>query len=169
METLKSALWNQFGAAIDALGNAIETCPEEVWGDRSQQPEYWYTAFHTLFWLDYYLSDKYGEDFIPPEPFGLEEMDPAGVLPPCVYTKAELLTYLRHGREKCRIKIAELTEEEASRYMKSWTRDFSVLEWLLYTLRHVQHHAGQLNLLLRQRADIGAKWVSKVKIEERKP
>lgn len=79
--TWKTALWQQFGAAIDTLGNAIEACPDEVWGDRSRQPEYWYTVYHTLFNLDYYLSDSY-EGFAPPAPFGLEEMDPAGVLPP---------------------------------------------------------------------------------------
>jgi hypothetical protein len=158
----RTALWQQFGAAIDTLGNAIEACPEEVWSDRTQQPEYWYTAYHTLFWLDYYLSDSYGEDFTPPEPFGLEEMDWAGILPPRVYTKEELLTYLRHGREKGRRKIEALTEEEAHRLVRSNQREYTVLEWLLYTLRHVQHHAGQLNLMLRQRADIGAEWVSRV-------
>ncbi len=164
-DTIKSALWQQFGAAIDALGNATEICPEELWGDRSRQPEYWYTVYHTLFWLDYYLSNDF-EGFAPPKPFGLEEMDPAGLLPPRVYSKAEMLSYLQHGREKCRTKIAALTEEEAARHRKSWTRDFSVLEWMLYTMRHVQHHAGQLNLMLRQSANIGAKWVSVANIEK---
>jgi hypothetical protein len=161
--TLKTALWQQLGAAIDTLGNAIETCPDDLWGDRSQQPEYWYTVYHTLFWLDYYLSEKYGEEFTPPAPFGLEEMDPAGVLPPRVYAKDEMLTYLRHGREKGRMKIAALTENKANRLVRSNKREYSVLEWLLYTMRHVQHHAGQLNLMLRQRADVGAKWVSRAK------
>ncbi len=162
--TWKSSLWQQFGAAIDTLENAIHTCPEKLWGDRSRQPEYWYNVYHTLFWLDYYLSDSF-EGFAPPAPFGLEEMDPAGVLPPRVYTKDEMLAYLQHGREKCRTKIAALTEEESSRQIKSWTRDFSVLEWLLYTMRHVQHHAGQCNLLLRQAADVESKWVSRAKGE----
>ncbi len=164
MDTIwKTALGQQFGAAIDTLENAITTCPDELWGDRTYQPEYWYTVYHTLFWLDYYLSDIYSEDFTPPEPFGVEEMDPAGVLPPRVYTKQELLVYLQHGREKCRTKIAALTDASASRIIRSWTREFSVLEWLLYNLRHVQHHAGQLNLILRQTSDIGAKWVSRGK------
>ena len=26
----KAVLWQQFGAAIDALGNAIEACPEDA-------------------------------------------------------------------------------------------------------------------------------------------
>ena len=160
--TLNTALWRQLEAAIDTLENAIETCPDDLWGDRSRQPEYWYTVYHTLFWLDYYLSDIY-EDFVPPAPFGLEEMDPAGMLPPRVYSKSEMLNYLQHDREKCRTKISALTDQEAHRLIRSGKREYSVLEWLLYTMRHVQHHAGQLNLLLRQRVDIGANWVSKVR------
>lgn len=90
-------------------------------------------------------------------------MDPAGVLPPRVYSKDEMLGYLRHGREKCQTKIAALTEAEARRVVSSNKREYTVLEWLLYTMRHVQHHAGQLNLILRQTADVGAKWVSRAK------
>ena len=32
-------------------------------------------------------------------------------------------------------------------------------EFLLNNLRHVQHHAGQLALLLRRRADVGVEWL----------
>jgi uncharacterized damage-inducible protein DinB len=34
-------------------------------------------------------------------------------------------------------------------------------ELLLYNMRHVQHHAAQLNLLLRQKTDSAPNWVSK--------
>jgi uncharacterized damage-inducible protein DinB len=35
-------------------------------------------------------------------------------------------------------------------------------ELLLYNMRHVQHHAAQLNMLLRQRTNSAApRWVSK--------
>src|SRR5262245_11772107 len=80
----------QFGAAIDMLEKAIVVCPESLWSDRSRHPEYWYLVYHTLFWLDCYLHPS-REDFRPPAPYGLEEMDPAGVLPPRVYTKDEML------------------------------------------------------------------------------
>jgi hypothetical protein len=34
-------------------------------------------------------------------------------------------------------------------------------ELVLYNLRHVQHHAAQLNLILRQVVDAAPGWVSK--------
>jgi hypothetical protein len=103
--TWRSIIWQQYGAAIDMLENALIACPDEVWGDRSRRPEFWYVAYHTLFFLDFYLSDS-DRGFAPPAPFGLEELDPAGVLPERVYSKDELHTYLEHGRAKCRAVIA---------------------------------------------------------------
>ncbi len=160
--TWKTIVWRQFGAAIDMLENALIACPDRVWGDRPGFSEFWYLAYHTLFFLDYYLSDL-PDEFAPPAPFGLEELDPAGVLPPRVYTKDELLTYLEHGRTKCRAKIAALTDETAHRHCGFERRDMSVAELLLYTMRHVQHHAAQLNLILRQKIDSAPRWVGRAK------
>ena len=154
----KETLWRQFGAAIDMLDNAILACPEALWSDRGHEPEYWYLTYHTLFWLDYYLSDTL-EGFAPPAPFGLEEMDPAGVLPPRVYTQAEMRAYLAHGRRKCRTRIECLTDATArQRFVQNWM-DFNAVELLLYNLRHVQHGAAQLNLILRQRTNDAPRWV----------
>jgi hypothetical protein len=158
----KDATWGQFGAAIDTLESAIVACPEELWGDREAQPEFWALAFHTLFYLDYYLSGP-EKGFAPPPPFGLEELDPAGVLPPRVYTKAELLAYLEYGRRKCRTVIGALDEEHARRPCGFARRDMSVAELLLYVMRHVQHHAAQLNLILRQRSGSAPGWVGRTK------
>jgi hypothetical protein len=54
--TLKSSIWSQFGAAIDMLDNAIVACPDTLWGNRIQRQEFWYEAYHALFWLDLYCS-----------------------------------------------------------------------------------------------------------------
>ena len=160
--TWRETLWQQFGAAIDMLENALLACPGELWSDRSRRPEYWYTVYHTLFFLDLYLSGSV-EEFVPPVPFTLDELDPAGVLPERVYTKEELHTYLQHGREKCHAKIAVLTDETARRRSVFDWLDLSELELLLYNMRHVQHHAAQLNLLLRQTTDSAPRWVAKAK------
>jgi hypothetical protein len=158
--TWKTILWRQFGAAIDMLENAMLACPGDVWGDRSQRPEFWYVAFHTLFFLDLYLSDS-DAGFAPPAPFTLDELDERGLLPDRVYTKAELQRYLEHGREKCRTTIAAMTEARANRRCGFDWLDISVAESLLYNMRHVQHHAGQLNFILRQKVDSAPRWVRK--------
>ncbi|MGB5106622.1 MAG: DinB family protein [Candidatus Zixiibacteriota bacterium] len=160
----KQTVWRQFGASIDMLENAINACPDEVWtGKRGSFYDFWYLASHTIFWLDFYLEER-REDFAPPKPFGMEELDPAGVLPPRVYTKDELLKYLDHARQKCRKAILAMTEESANRDCGSKRPGLTNLELLLYSLRHVQHHTAQLNLILRQSIDSAPGWVGKTKI-----
>jgi hypothetical protein len=160
----KSSIWQQFGASIDMLENAILVCPDVIWGDRSQRPEFWYVVFHTLFFLDLYLSDS-DAGFSPPAPFTLDEMDERGILPERVYSKEELQIYLTHCREKCRTTIAAMTEEIANKRCGFNWLDISVAEVFLYNIRHVQHHVGQLNLILKQKVDSAPRWIKKTKTE----
>lgn len=154
---VKTMIWGQFGAAVDALENAIKACPKEHWGDETPAMHFWYIAYHTIFWLDYYLSDS-TDDFQPPEPYTMSEMDPSGKMPPRVYTPDELLSYLDHGRKKARRAIFGLTDASFNKVMKFRKADLSFPELILYTMRHIQHHSAQLNLLLRQRIDSAPGW-----------
>ncbi len=144
------------------LDNALLACPDELWSDRSQRLEFWYVVYHTLFWLDLYLSGSV-EGFAPPAPFTLEELDPAGLLPERPYAKHELKAYLEHGRQKCRAMLEALTDEKAGqRCGFSWGQ-VSFAELLLYNMRHVQEHASQLSLILGQTIDSAPGWVTKAK------
>ena len=160
--TWKAILWQQFGASIDMLENALVACPDQLWGDRSQRPEFWYLVYHTLFFLDLYLTGSV-EGFAPPSPFTLEEMDPRGLMPERVYTKEEMRSYLEYGRQKCRSVIEALTEERARQECVFGWGEMSFAELLLDNMRHVQHHAAQLNLILRQRTRSAPGWVAKTK------
>ena len=71
----RSAIRQQFHAAIDMLANAIEACPDSVWSGQEPRP-FWYLAFHVLFFLDLYLSAECESRFHPPPPFGLTELAP---------------------------------------------------------------------------------------------
>ena len=158
--TSRDILQGQFGAAIDMLENAIRACPDDLWSDRTRQPEFWYLAYHTLFFLDLYLGDT-TKGFAPPLPFTLSELDPAGPLPDRVYGKHEMLPYLQHGRTKARARIAALTAETAHGPCDYQWMTPTRLESLLYNMRHVQHHAAQLNLLLRQATNSAPGWVAR--------
>jgi uncharacterized damage-inducible protein DinB len=155
----KSAIRQQFHAANDMLANAIQACPDSVWAGEPPRA-FWYIAFHTLFFLDMYLSPVGEADFRPPAPFGLTELAD-GVPPERAYTKNELLVYLEHGRKKLDAVMADMTEEWAVALCPFDYRNMGNGELLLYNMRHVQHHAAQLYLLLRQRTDSAPNWVSK--------
>ena len=53
---------------------------------------FWYLGYHTLFWLDLYLTGA-EEGFAPSAPFDVVEMEEGEALPR-TYTRAELLGYL---------------------------------------------------------------------------
>jgi hypothetical protein len=170
--TWRTIIWQQFGAAIDMLDNALQACPDRfwrdpLWDDPSERPEYaqfWYLAYHALFWLDFHLSGS-AEGFAPPAPFTLDELDPAGLLPERAYTKDELRAYLDHGRRKCRATIEAMTEEQARQPCGFPWGEISFAELLLYDMRHVQEHAAQLNLMLGQRGVPVPGWVARAKSE----
>ncbi len=152
-------LWRQFALALDALDDALRTCPDELWEGRlwEDEPEqwvaagfsaYWYLGYHTLFWLDLYLTGA-EEGFVPPAPFDLVEMEANETLPR-IYTREELLGYLTLCRRRCQDTIATLSVEQAHRVCRFPWGEVPFAELLLYTLRHVQEHAAQLHLFLGQ-------------------
>lgn len=165
IDIFKHSLWSQFGAGIDALKNAIVMWPEEFW---ETDTRFFYNAYHCLIMLDYYLTIPFTGDFPAVLPFTFSEpgQQPEGVLgdmvPNRIYKKAEMLSYVIALREKCKTFIDDLTEEQLS---ERWTEgpgendmDYAVPEILFYNMRHVQHHAAQLNMLLRQKIDKAPGW-----------
>jgi len=141
------------------LENAIVGCPDEQW----DQVECWYLVYHTLFWTDLYLYGSV-EGFRPPSPFTLDELNPAGIIPDRPYSKDQMQSYLSHCRAKCRNAIDGLTNERAKRRCTfHWWGSASYLELMMYNMRHVQHGAAQLNLLIRQSIDSAPDWVAQAK------
>lgn len=160
---LKKGVWQQFGAAIDMFDDAVSVCPGHLWTavlwndpDEPRYGQFWYVAYHTLVWLDLYLGGSY-KDFAPPAPFV------RGVLPEKPYTKEQVRTYLIYCRQKCQSVIEGLTDEKANRICKFDWMEPTFLELQLYSMRHVQEHAAQLNLVLGQNGVSGPDWVAKAR------
>ena len=163
IETWRTIVWQQFGAAIDMLGNAIRACPADhwqdaVWDDPTDAPgytEFWFISYHCLAWLERYLAGAPAV-FAPPPPFV------RGRLPDQPYTQAEVLAYFDQCREKCRVIFAALTDEEANRPCRlPWEggEELSFAELQLYNMRHVQEHAAQLSLHLGRATGSAPDWV----------
>ena len=165
-------LWRQFGAAIDMLDDVIKDCPNELWETQlwDDQPDqwvakgfsrFWYLCYHTLFWLDLYLTGA-EEGFSPPAPFDLVEMDPDETLPR-TYTREELLGYLETCRQRCCETISAMSQEQANRLCQFGWGEVTFAELQLYNLRHVMEHGAQLRMVLGQRANKSATWVSQAR------
>jgi len=155
----RTSTWKQFGAAIDTLGDAIRLCPDHLWTvvlwkdlDDERYGQFWFVAYHALFWLDLFLTGT-KEGFVPPSPF-------SRALPEHPYTKDQILAYLGVCREKCQSMIEGLTDEKAQqRCVFEWMEP-SYLELQMYSMRHVQEHAAQLSLVLGQHDVTGLDWIA---------
>ncbi len=160
---LKTSIWQQFGAAIDTLDDAINLCPDALWTlvlwDDSDDPGYgqfWFIAYHAVFWLDLFLTGS-SEGFLPPAPFI------RGKLPDKPYTKEDVLAYLRQCRQKSKATIEALTDETAYRVCTFEWMEPTFVELQLYSMRHLQEHAAELSLMLGQNGVSGQDWIPKAR------
>jgi hypothetical protein len=159
------ATQRQLNNAIAMLEAAIRSCPPTLWqaslwqdsqmGDGFSQ--FWYIAYHCLFYTDLYLSGSL-DGFAPPAPFTLDELDPEGKLPPRVFTPKELLAYAEHCRGKCNGIFSRLSEAQLLQACSFPWMEMSYAELLLDNMRHVQEHGAQLNMFLGQQAGIRSSW-----------
>ncbi len=174
----RTIVWKQFGAAIDMLDNALVACPDSLWRERlwgnpadhslpEGRAEFWYVAYHALFWLDLYLFGS-EEGFVPQTPYALVEQDDStGPLPAQPYSRDEVRAYLAAVRQKCRTTIETMTDERARQSVNfPWIQDGEVVSYVelqVYSMRHIQEHAAQLSLVLGQHgiSDEAVDWVAR--------
>jgi len=148
LDYTKQILIAQFEAALAMLNQCIESCPLDHWEDKIAQGTFRWVAYHTLFFVDLYLS-RDEESFVERE-LNLLGGDERGSVVCVGLSKADTLTYLGICRQKMLETIPAVTEDSL--------RAPSGFEWYkitrgelhLVNIRHVQHHAGQLSAFLRR-------------------
>ena len=161
-----------FDAGLQMLSHAVRICPDGLW---QQHGRFYHLAYHTVIFADYYLTHPV-RDFAPMLPYHLADPDDLpetavdDVLPESAISRNQLLTFIEHIQKKNREFWAKDVDFE-----KRWietdeialhglcpalVQQYSVTEIMFYNLRHLQHHAGQLNLLLRQHGQTPCDWVA---------
>ena len=148
---------SQFDATLDMLEDCIRRCPKARWKAKVVKYPFWAVVYHALACTDIYAAPKM--DAWKPDrrfqPKGTDDV--VGELPSHSFTQQEMLAYCAFVRRRVRAAIARETERSL--------RGPSGFDWVPlpraelhpYSLRHVQHHVGQLGALLR-RGGVGVKW-----------
>jgi hypothetical protein len=161
---IQLALKSQFGASIDMLTNVINKCPENYY---IKKKRFFYIAFHTIILLDYYLSFP-PKKFEPKLSFTISNKNSVPIEavddlnPNRYYSKEEMMIYIEKTKIKLFQIIDSLTDENIdNRFIEGNKKNdlnFSILEILLYNLRHTQHHIAQLHLMLKQDLNLHIEW-----------
>jgi hypothetical protein len=161
---LKSLLTNQFEAALCTLGLCIDRCPEDSWNAPVVNLKYCQVAFHTLFFVDYYLEQT--DQTIRDQDFhrahadlfkDYEELEDRRQVN--LYERDDIRLYLEHCRTKAVAVVNSETAESFESPCGFPPKRFSRAELHVYNIRHIQHHAAQLSLRLRLDRGIDIPWV----------
>ena len=156
-EHVRAILTGQLEAALCMLKECVQKCPPEHWEGKIANDTFRQVAYHTLFWLDLYLSP--GEDA-----FTLRDLherggdDRSDSAPSTGLSREETLAYVGICRQMIRKTLASETPESLQRPSGFAWLPFSRAETHLYNLRHLQHHAGQLSAYLRRVVEDGERW-----------
>ena len=157
IEYLKTILTGQFEAALCMLNDCIRKCPPDHWEGRIANDAFRQVAYHTLFFVDLYLSpDEAAFELRDCHRRGGDERSSTAVSRGL--SQDETLSYLAICRQKSIETLAAETPESLRRASGFSWLPFSRGELHLYNIRHVQHHAGQLSAYLRRIVEDGQRW-----------
>ena len=152
-EHLKAILTGQFQASLSMLNQCVRLCPPEHWEGMIANRTFRTIAYHTLFFVDFYLTPREGD-------FALRHLHHRGGnelvdgAPLIGLPKDDTVGYV----EICRAKLLETMASETAASLagpsgfSSWFRGLAISrgELHLYNIRHVQHHTGQMSAYLRR-------------------
>lgn len=149
VDYLQRVLLAQYEAALAMLRECLTTCPADHWDGVIGKYPFWHVAYHTLCFADLYLSPS-DKAFTPREihPAGWKEFDDE--YPSRRFDKDELLAYIAVIREKAVTALAAETSATLEGPSGHPYRSFSRGELHVFSIRHIQHHTGQLSAYLRR-------------------
>lgn len=133
----------QYSAVMEMLSLAVEHCPDGYWnrvfGDQST---FWKETYHMLHYLVRYAHGTQGCVYTP---FG-EPLDPSLLVQPShTLSRETILSYIEQTQDYLDRLFKELTPEQLVAPDTYAPQQFgTVINRLLYGLRHGQHHVGKL-------------------------
>lgn len=157
IEYLKTILTGQFEAALCMLDECLGKCPAEHWEGKIANDSFRQIAYHTLFYIDLYLSpDEESFQLRDCHHRGGDERSNAAIsagLP-----QDEARAYLAAFRQSAIESLAAETAVSLQRASGFSRLPFSRGELHLYNIRHIQHHTGQLSAYPRRIVEDGERW-----------
>lgn len=160
---------SQYLAALEMLKESVVRCPDPLWDSPDDKARFWHVAYHALFYTHLYLQPT-GADFTPWVKHREHYNVMGGRLPypphtevdtSEAYDKANILEYLAFCQEEVRTRVPALDLSAPSGF--DWL-PMNKLELQIYSIRHLQQHAGELMERLGSRAGIDVPWVGMKKV-----
>lgn len=142
---------NQFMSSFKMLKDLITICPDHVWSRYFYEVPFWYQVYHTVYFVDYWMREDYGSEFIPLMGFG-----PA--IPPEFETEIKEDMFISRSDMEQYIKLLEikldcffskLEDEDLGRPIAPGADYHTYTDVFVCQNRHVMYNVGYLNGLFR--------------------
>ena len=159
---VRQPIASQYMAALEMLKGAIAACPHALWQRANDITPFWQVAYHALFYTNLYLNDSeqtitlwpgHREEYRSEKPHNGPAPEPA--------SKDTILEFLAHCQNFVRQQVPALTLDAPSGF--AWL-SLTKFELQIYSIRHIQQHAGELMERLGADAS-GVDWVGTYRAE----
>lgn len=158
-----AALKSQYHAALAALKQPTERCPDELWTAKGHPSQFWQVAYHALFFTHLYLEpdeasfrpwEHHRQEYQFLESVPWPPHNPPKLEAP--YGKSEILEYWRICDGMIDAGVDKLDLDAAD--CGFWWYKMPKLDHQIMNIRHTQEHAAQLEERIRAATGVGPDW-----------
>jgi hypothetical protein len=148
----------QLDGSFEMLEQAIALCPQDVWdkGGDNTVP-IWEYVYHALFYVNVWLKDWTKEreypEFHVQEALALEKVTGRRI------SRDQMKKYLAEVTGKTESFFASAAPESLEEESENWGKRWTVADRILGQIRHVQHHVGYINAILRMKGTTTVGWI----------
>lgn len=146
-----------YRAIFKMIRNAMDKCPESLWYERTDEPSFWHQVYHTVFYIDFYLSES-PQNFQKPETI-ISVTPDLGKMPENTLSQQQIADYMDTVSKKCKEVLDGLTPTELEGENKFGWTGATLAHRLIYNIRHAQHHVGRMNSILERKVGGSVGWV----------
>jgi uncharacterized damage-inducible protein DinB len=156
--TMVDILRRHFEPTLEMLRQTVRACPDELWDARDDGSPFWQYAYHALVGVDFWLSDS-PQAFAFPAFHTREALIESGETPAEALSREQIEDYLEQVVAKSQALLDRLTPEALLQETEFVGQQWTTADRILVQIRHVQHHAGQLNAALKRKVGGAPGWV----------
>jgi hypothetical protein len=165
LSAIKKSYSRQIGAAFKMLEHVIDNANDTTWTARISNVPFWQICYHVLWFTDFYFHAN--EATFQPQSFDMKEIHNYWVYPDSQMienqkhpiSKSNMKAYCKYVRQKANQFIQNINATYFTTPSPFEWHGFPKIDLVDYNLRHLQHHVGQLDIIVRRDQNIGNPWI----------